>query len=217
MQRFNFSHYTAALLTAWVLTGCGGSGNDVPAKASFVPADGQVTVVTAKPNNVNAYAAARFLEQASWGPTPASVAEVQRLGIEGWINQQLGLRASVLNAPNYVIDYDDSNKAAQDLAWRWTDKSLYDLPLSGADQLRQRTTWALYNFIVFGQNGFALDRVEYFNALQSNSLGSFKELLRVVTLHPAMGNFLNNNQNLANSPNENYARELMQLFSIVLV
>ena len=217
MQRFKYSHCTAALLTAWALTGCGGAGNDVPAKASFVPADGQVTVVTAKPNSVNAYAAARFLEQASWGPTPASVAEVQRLGIEGWIDQQLGLRASVLNAPNYVIDYDDSNKAAQDLAWRWTDKSLYDLPLSGADQLRQRTTWALYNFIVFGQNGFALDRVEYFNALQSNSLGSFKELLRVVTLNPAMGGFLNNNQNLANSPNENYARELMQLFSVGLV
>lgn len=217
MKNFTLKAYAALLAVGWALTGCGGSGNDVPAKASFVPADGQVTVVTAKPNNVNAYAAARFLEQASWGPTPASVAEVQRLGIEGWINQQLGIRASVLNAPNYVIDYDDSNKAAQDLAWRWTDKSLYDLPLSGADQLRQRTTWALYNFIVFGQNGFALDRVEYFNALQSNSLGSFKELLRVVTLHPAMGNFLNNNQNLANSPNENYARELMQLFSIGLV
>ena len=217
MQRFKFSYLIAALFTVLAVTGCGGSGNDLPAKASFVPADGQVTVVTAKPNNVNAYAAARFLEQASWGPTPTTVAEVQRLGIEGWIDQQLGLRASVLNAPNYVIDYDDNNKAAQDLAWRWTDKSLYDLPLSGQDQLRQRTTWALYNFIVFGQNGFALDRVEYFNTLQNNSLGTFKELLRVVTLHSAMGNFLNNNQNLANNPNENYARELMQLFSVGLV
>ena len=207
----------AVLAAVMAASGCGSSDSNVPAKASFVPADGQVTVVTAKPSNVNAYAAARFLEQASWGPTPASVAEVQRLGIEGWIDQQLGLRASVLNAPNYVIDYDDNNKAAQDLAWRWTDKSLYDLPLSGQDQLRQRTTWALYNFIVFGQNGFALDRVEYFNTLQNNSLGTFKELLRVVTLHSAMGNFLNNNQNLANSPNENYARELMQLFSVGLV
>ena len=217
MQPIKFSYFMATLFSALVVSGCGGSGNDLPAKASFVPADGQVTVVTAKPNNVNAYAAARFLEQASWGPTPASVAEVQRLGIEGWIDQQLGLRASVLNAPNYVIDYDDSNKAAQNLAWNWTDKSLYDLPLSGQDQLRQRTTWALYNFIVFGQNGFALDRIEYFNALQSNSLGSFKELLRVVTLNPAMGGFLNNNQNQAKSPNENYARELMQLFSVGLV
>ena len=217
MFRFKFRMVAALVATALTAMGCGGSGGDVPAKASFVPADGQVTVVTAKPSSVNAYAASRFLEQASWGPTPASVAEVQRLGIEGWIDQQLGLRASVLNAPNYVIDYDDSNKAAQNLAWNWTEKSLYDLPISGQDQLRQRTTWALYNFIVFGQNGFALDRIEYFNALQSNSLGSFKELLRVVTLNPAMGGFLNNNQNLAKSPNENYARELMQLFSVGLV
>ena len=217
MFRFKFRMVAALVATALTTMGCGGSGGDVPAKASFVPADGQVTVVTAKPSSVNAYAAARFLEQASWGPTPASVAEVQRLGIEGWIDQQLGLRASVLNAPNYVIDYDDSNKAAQNLAWNWTEKSLYDLPISGQDQLRQRTTWALYNFIVFGQNGFALDRIEYFNALQSNSLGSFKELLRVVTLNPAMGGFLNNNQNQAKSPNENYARELMQLFSVGLV
>ena len=217
MFRFKFRMVAALVATALTTMGCGGSGGDVPAKASFVPADGQVTVVTAKPSSVNAYAAARFLEQASWGPTPASVAEVQRLGIEGWIDQQLGLRASVLNAPNYVIDYDDSNKAAQNLAWNWTEKSLYDLPISGQDQLRQRTTWALYNFIVFGQNGFALDRIEYFNALQSNSLGSFKELLRVVTLNPAMGGLLNNNQNQAKSPNENYARELMQLFSVGLV
>jgi uncharacterized protein (DUF1800 family) len=70
---------------------------------------------------------------------------------------------------------------------------------------------------VFGQDGYALDRVEYFNMLQSNSLGNFKDLIRAVTLHAAMGNFLDNNQNVANSPNENYARELMQLFTVGLV
>jgi uncharacterized protein (DUF1800 family) len=166
---------------------------------------------------VNAYAAARFLEQASWGPTPASVAEVQKLGYEAWIDKQLAMRATILNAPNYVIDFDDNNKAAQNLAFSWTVKSFYELPIISADQLRLRTTWALYNFIVFGQSGFALDRVEYFNALQANSLGNFKDLVRAVTLHAAMGNFLNNNQNVANSPNENYARELMQLFTVGLV
>ena len=217
MHLFKLKKIGSAILIACLLTACGGSSNDSSTKASFVPADGQVSVVTGKPTSVNAFAAARFLEQASWGATPTTVAEVQRLGIEAWIDQQLGLRASVLNAPNYVIDYDDNNRAARDLAWQWSDKSLYDLPLSSQDQLRQRTTWALYNFIVFGQNGFALDRIEYFNAIQANSLGSFKELLRVVTLNPAMGSFLNNNENLAKSPNENYARELMQLFSVGLV
>lgn len=201
-------------LSLW-LVGCG--GEEKSGKVSFLAADGQVALVTATPTSVNAYAAARFLEQASWGPTPASVAEVQKLGYEAWIDKQLAMRATILNAPNYVIDFDDNNKAAQNLAFSWTVKSFYELPIISADQLRLRTTWALYNFIVFGQSGFALDRVEYFNALQANSLGNFKDLIRAVTLHAAMGNFLNNNQNVANSPNENYARELMQLFTVGLV
>ena len=201
-------------LSLW-LVGCG--GEEKSGKVSFLAADGQVTLVTATPTSVNAYAAARFLEQASWGPTPASVAEVQKLGYEAWIDKQLAMRATILNAPNYVIDFDDNNKAAQNLAFSWTVKSFYELPIISADQLRLRTTWALYNFIVFGQSGFALDRVEYFNALQANSLGNFIDLVRAVTLHAAMGNFLNNNQNVANSPNENYARELMQLFTVGLV
>ena len=201
-------------LSLW-LVGCG--GEEKGSKVSFLAADGQVSLTTATPTNVNAYAAARFLEQASWGPTPASVAEVQKLGYEAWIDKQLAMRATILNAPNYVIDFDDNNKAAQNLAFNWTVKSFYELPIISADQLRLRTTWALYNFIVFGQSGFALDRIEYFNALQANSLGNFKDLIRAVTLHAAMGNFLNNNQNVANSPNENYARELMQLFTVGLV
>jgi len=218
MTRFQFKALTLFALSALLLMGCGGAAApDVPTKASFVPADGQVTVITATPSNLNAFAAARFLEQATWGPTPASVAEVQRLGYEAWIDRQLGLRASILNAPNYVIDFDDNNKAAQNLAFNWTYKSFYELPMVSADQLRLRTTWALYNFIVLGQNGFALDRVEYFNTLQSNSFGNFKDIVKAVTLQAAMGNFLNNNQNVANSPNENYARELMQLFTVGLV
>jgi uncharacterized protein (DUF1800 family) len=218
MKRSELKALSLSAMAALLLGACGGAGTPgLPAKASFVPAEGQVSVVTAAPTNLNAYAAARFLDQASWGPTPSSVAEVQSLGIEAWIDKQLALRASVLNAPNYVIDFDDSNKAAQSLAFNWTTKGFYELPVTSADQLRLRTTWALYNFIVFGQDGFALDRVEYFNMLQSNSLGNFKDLIRAVTLHAAMGNFLDNNQNVANSPNENYARELMQLFTVGLV
>ncbi len=58
-------------LSLW-LVGCG--GEEKSGKVSFLAADGQVALVTATPTSVNAYAAARFLEQASWGPTPASVA-----------------------------------------------------------------------------------------------------------------------------------------------
>ena len=200
-------------LSLW-LVGCGGEGKGN--KVSFLPADGQVTLVTATPASVNAYAAARFLEQASWGPTPASVAEVQRLGIEGWIDQQLAMKASDLNAPNYVIDYEMNNRAAQDLAFSWFRARFNDVGLGGEDQLRQRMAWALYNFIVLGQIGQALGQVEYYNMMQRQALGKFPDLIRAVSLNPTMGAFLNNNENTAGKPNENYARELMQLFTVGL-
>ena len=200
-------------LSLW-LVGCG--GEDKGNKVSFLPADGQVTLVTATPASVNAYAAARFLEQASWGPTPASVAEVQRLGIEGWIDQQLAMKASDLNAPNYVIDYEMNNRAAQDLAFSWFRARFNDVGLGGEDQLRQRMAWALYNFIVLGQIGQALGQVEYYNMMQRQALGKFPDLIRAVSLNPTMGAFLNNNENTAGKPNENYARELMQLFTVGL-
>jgi len=200
-------------LSLWV-AGCG--GEDKGNKVSFLPADGQVTLVTATPTSVNAYAAARFLEQASWGPTPTSVAEVQRLGVEGWIDQQLAMKASDLNAPNYVIDFEMNNKASQDLAFSWFRARFNDVGLGGADQLRQRMAWALYNFIVLGQIGQALGQVEYYNMMQRQALGKFPDLIRAVSLNPTMGVFLNNNENTAGKPNENYARELMQLFTVGL-
>lgn len=200
-------------LSLW-LAGCG--GEDKSTKVSFLPAEGQVTLTTATPTNVNAYAAARFLEQASWGPTPAAVAEVQRLGIEGWIDQQLAIKSSDLNAPNYVIEYDMNNRAAQDLAFSWFRARFNDVGLGGPDQLRQRMSWALYNFIVLGQIGQALGQVEYYNMMQRHALGKFSDLIRAVSLNPTMGAFLNNNENTAGKPNENYARELMQLFTVGL-
>jgi len=174
-------------------------------------------VVTPAPNNVSAYAAARFLEQASWGPTPQSVQEVQRLGMAGWIDQQFKTPASIAVAPAYVIDYDEDNRAARDKAQAFLPKSFHDHALGGADQLRQRTAWALFNFIPVGQVGFAYGAVEYYNTLMRSSMGNYSDLLRNVTLNPLMGFFLNNDQNRANRPNENYARELMQLFSVGLV
>ena len=204
-----------ACLAALLLVSCGGVDNNRPVKASFVPADGQVNLTTATPTNVNAYAAARFLEQASWGPTPAAVAEVQRLGMEGWIDAQLKKPATVLNAPNYVIDFDDQNQAQNNLAFGWLFLRIYDLAFGGEDQLRQRMAWAIYNFIPIG-NTQSYGRVQYFNTLQKYSTGKYIDLLREVTLSPVMGAFLNNDQNIASSPNENYAREIMQLFSVGL-
>ena len=221
MKRFQLKTLCKELsviaLSAVLLVGCGGAGApDAPAKASFVPAEGQVTVVTATPTSLNAYAAARFLEQASWGPTPSSVAEVQRVGIEAWVDQQLSLRPSTLNAPNYVINFNNNDQAANNLAFGWFSLRIQDLAMGGQDQLRQRVTWALYNFVTVG-NTQPYGRTEYFNLLQKNSGGNYFDFLKEISISSTMGAFLNNDENLASSPNENYARELMQLFSVGLV
>ena len=197
-----------------LLAACGGPSTESPGVA-FAPSTGQVQTTDSTPLNTNVYVATRFLEQASWGPTPAEVQRVRQLGIEAWINQQLTQPASTLNAPNYVIDYDNNNAAAQQQANQWFPRRFYDLSIGGNDQLRQRVSWALFNFIPV--NSGAYETVEYFNTFQRNSLGNYKDMLRAVTLHPVMGVFLNNNENEASRPNENYARELMQLFSVGLV
>jgi len=196
-----------------LLSACSGE----PSGGGFLPSTGQVSVATPVPTDVTAYAAARLLEQASWGPTPQSVQEVQRLGMAGWIDQQIKTSPSIAVAPSYVIDYDDDNKAAKDKAWAYFPRTFYNFALGGDDQLRQRVSWSLYNFIVVGNTGFAYGKVEYFNTLQRGALGSFSGLIRDVSLNPLMGAFLNNDQNRANQPNENYARELMQLFTVGLV
>ena len=109
-----------------------------------------------------------------------------------------------------------NNRAAQELAFSWLRARFNDVGLGGADQLRQRMAWALYNFIVLGQNGQALGQLEYYNMMQRGALGKFPDLIRAVSLNPTMGAFLNNNENTAGKPNENYARELMQLFTVGL-
>ena len=136
-----------------LLSACGDSNKQAQAP-SFVASEGQVLVTDSAPKNANYYAASRLLEQASWGPNSASVIEVQKLGTAAWIDRQLSVPASILRAPNYVIDFADENQAARDLAYGWIELRFMDLALGGEDQLRQRMTLALYNFIVANGNPY---------------------------------------------------------------
>ncbi len=209
----HFHKYPLVALSSLGLMACSGSDH-IGTSAGQVNVNGQVSAAATATTSY--YQAARLLEQASWGPSPASLAEVQQLGIEGWIDRQLALPPTTFSAPQFVIDHDIFNRAQADRAQGWFRSRMVDATLSGQDQLRQRVSWALFNFIPIG---FVqpYPQTEYYNMLQRNSLGNFKDLLREVTLDPAMGWFLNNDQNEAIKPNENYARELMQLFSVGLV
>src|SRR5262249_30498196 len=85
---------------------------------------------------VSATAAARFLEQATWGPTPQLIANVQQLGFQGWLNQQFAATPSVYLTPN----------ANQDISF--VQQRFFTTAMSGSDQLRQRVAFALSEIFV---------------------------------------------------------------------
>lgn len=157
--------------------------------------------------------AVRFLQQATFGPSLASIAEVKASGYEKWIDDQIAMPAS---------RHMDILVHKRDPKWRWqawSDKSTY-----APDQLKQRMGFALSeimtvsfkaNAILYNQQAGMTD---YYDKLVANSLGSFRELLEVVTRHPVMGIYLTYIGNKPGSrPDENFAREIMQLFTIGLV
>lgn len=178
-------------------------GGDVSAPAAVI-------VGPAHPK-VSYRAAARFLEQASWGPSAESIAHLQDVGFHAWLNEQFALPAT---------RYKASNSAADNLTDQQSEFFVH--ALSGPDQLRQRVAFALGQvFVVSGlKTGQPRQMVPYQNMLLEDAFGTYAKLLRDVTLSPTMGVYLDmvnddkGDPALNTSPNENYAREMMQLFSI---
>jgi uncharacterized protein (DUF1800 family) len=152
------------------------------------------------------------------GPSPTAVAQVRALGIEGWIEQQQKLAPSLIRTPFELANYEQQDMEADRRARRHFDTNLHNFFIGGEDQLRLRTTWVLSNFLVVSTRKVnPYGGSEYFNMLQMHAFGTYGDLLKAVTRNPAMGFYLDNNQNNRWSLNENYGRELMQLFSVGLV
>ncbi len=161
-------------------------------------------------NTLSAAAAARLLEQSSWGVTPASLSHVQAVGMQAFLNEQFAAPTSTFPAP------------ATDDDMSFVQKRFFTNALTGQDQLRQRVAWGLSQIMVTSavkiNNPSAF--VAWQNMFQNDAFGNFSTLLTDVTLSPVMGNYLDmvNNDKPGNgvAPNENYAREILQLFSIGL-
>jgi hypothetical protein len=174
-------------------------------------------------DHTDANAAARFLVQATFGPTASDIAAVQALGYEGWINSQFSLLAT------YHLPYILANVASDPttpypstltfIAW-------WQQSVTAPDQLRQRVAFALGEILVVSANGGLQNNAralsDYYDVLLDNAFGNFRTLLKAVTLTPAMGIYLDMRGNDAGDiatgrhANENYAREILQLFSIGL-
>ncbi len=167
--------------------------------------------------------AARFLNQATFGASPPDVDYVKAHGFSAWIDNQFTLPASHL-VPDVLanVNSDPTNLYPSTLMFNaWWKKSI-----TAPDQLRQRVAFALSELMVvsdtgpLNNNGRVL--ADYYDTLLDNAFLNFREILKQVTLTPAMGIYLdmrgNQKGNLTTGlhPNENYGREIMQLFSLGL-
>ncbi len=168
--------------------------------------------------------AARFLNQAAFGASPADVAYVKANGYAAWINAQLALPANHL-VPN--VQQQLALTASAFLNASPVDNAWWHEAITGQDQLRQRVAFALSEILVVSDTngtlaGNPVGLASYYDLLADDAFGNFRDTLKAATLHPIMGYWLNmqGNQkgNLATGyhPNENYAREIMQLFSVGL-
>ncbi len=163
--------------------------------------------------------AVRFLNQATFGASEQSIAELQAIGsCDLWIQQQLDLPAS-LSRPYTADDTSNYEPRRHDIWWKNV--------IEGQDQLRQRLAFAWSQIMVINDHDYELGLAQiplagYYDMLAEFATGNFRELLERVTLHPLMGIFLSMLRNERADPernvrpDENYAREVLQLFTIGL-
>lgn len=170
-------------------------------------------------------AAVRFLTQSTFGATETDIQAVQSSGYEAWIDQQFLLPVSehypIVYASRNVSNPSSNTYTGSQLFNAWWKQSI-----TAPDQLRQRIAFALSQIFVVSESGPLDERSDalsdYYDMLLSNSFGNVRTLIQDVSLHPAMGRYLDMLRNerpdkaTGRIPNENYAREILQLFSVGL-
>lgn len=170
-------------------------------------------------NSADAY---RFLTQASFGPTPDTVARVSQIGYDNWIDEQFAMPLQSTH-----LQMAEASATARGA----TDANVYDVlvtwwthAVKDPAQLRQRVAFALSEIFVVSTTSLGNGRTvaSYMDMLDSHADGSYRDLLEAVATHPAMGQYLSHmsnrkeDVNTGRVPDENFAREIMQLFSIGL-
>ena len=218
-----------AVAFAALLVACGGGGG-----SSTDSAAGTITATGAPPPAPTAALptsraeAARFLTQSTFGPTEADTDRVMSVGYAAWIDQQLAKPASSARATWEAADA--AAKVLNPNAGVYQDGTInafWKLAIGADDQLRQRVAFALSQiFVISMQDGTVGDNpraaAAYFDMLGDKGLGNYRQLLEAVATHPMMGAYLTAIRNqkaeakTGRVPDENFAREVMQLMSIGL-
>lgn len=236
----------SSAVAALPLAACGGGGGDASANVASVPLEPGRAVSLASvsvgknylesvSSPISKTQAARFLLQAQLSASDADIASVQNLGYAKWIQAQIAADQGPkgwdwLNAKGYndplaknsdgsYANYFDNSSLGDYMAWSQL--------MTSPDAARKRMALALSEIFVVSLNGLDFSWrshaiAQYWDTLSKHAFGNYRELLEAITLNPAMGYYLNTKGNKkadgkGSAPDENYAREVMQLFSIGLV
>lgn len=166
--------------------------------------------------SVSPAAAARLLDQATFGPTLDDMQHVQKVGMDAWLTEQFAAPVTTLAAvpakplPSICQPYEATYPCVESEWWQ--------AAITGKDQLRQRVAFALSQIFVVSTLSIPGESIPgYHNVLANDAFGNFRTLMRDVTLQPAMGGYLNMLNSAKAEPgqiaNENYGREMLQLFT----
>ncbi|HQO54038.1 MAG TPA: DUF1800 domain-containing protein, partial [Ottowia sp.] len=197
-------------LLASGLAACGGGGEATQADPPAAP--------------ISAAEAARFLQQAQFSSSDADIAAVRSQGYARWLDAQM-------QAPSHTSGWDwlvEQGYQQESLRFNggYADHMMWNQLIAAPDAVRKRVALAWSEILVVSGNGIdgywpSFAMAAYWDLLNQHAFGNFRELLQAITLNPAMGAYLNTRGNKkANAsgrvPDENYAREVMQLFTIGL-
>ncbi len=223
-----------------VAIGQTGGGPPVDSTTEFVaaapptppPATPTPTPKQYGPNESNDADVVRLLEQASWGPNTAEVARVKSIGLRAYVNEQLNapflVPAANADYPNLAFPLDDSGQQCPSGATQAdclrdnyaiypVTRTFFLNSLYGNDQLRQRVAFALHQIVVVSAAS-EVNRpsmmTNYLQILDRGAFGNYRTLLQDITLNSEMGEYLDMRLSTRTSPNENFAREVLQLFSL---
>jgi uncharacterized protein (DUF1800 family) len=217
-----FSALSAAVLSlALLLTACGGGSSSTSESGT-----GTGTPLSAPITSQSE--AVRLLDQATFGATPADVTHLMAIGASAWIDEQMALPATASRSHWETMDAQNKLSDPTVVSRSEVYHSVWRNALTAPDQLRQRVAYALSQIMVVsmvdsGVNDHPSGVTGYYDTLGQHAFGNYRQLLESVSLHPVMGYYLSHLRNQKEDPvkgrvpDENFAREVMQLFSIGLV
>lgn len=222
-----------ALASAAALAACGGGGDsggttETPVGGRSIALQATSAAMALSGSSISTEQASRFLQQAQFSASDAEIAQVRNGGYARWIEGQVALNFGTrgwdwLNGQGYGDPY--SSNAYYDQSYP-ADYMVWNQLMASGDPMRKRMGLALSEFFVVSLAGLDFRwrshaMAHYWDTLCAHAFGNFRNLLEAVTLHVAMGYYLNTKGNKKENasgrqPDENYAREVMQLFSVGL-